>query len=83
MTVATFATINSATTTELLLFLVSNLSATTKAVTAQSISHSNILESDEELSAFWDMLHFTTQDEIAADVSAILTGISDDLSFLF
>ncbi len=82
MTVATFATVNSATTTELLLFLVTNLSASAKTVTAQFISRSNILELDDELSSVWDMLHFTTQEEIAADVSAVLTGIDQDLDFL-
>ena len=83
MTVTTFGPmINSTVNTELLLFLVSNLSATATTVSAQTISRSNIFDSDDEMSQCWDMLHFTTKDEIAADVSAVLTGISEDLDFL-
>lgn len=84
MTVATFASTSSSTVnTELLLFLVSNLSATATTVSAQTISRSDIFDSNDEMAQCWDMLHFTTKDEIAADVSAVLTGINDDLDFLF
>lgn len=83
MTVATFASTSSSTVnTELLLFLVSNLSATATTVSAQTISRSDIFDSNDEMAQCWDMLHFTTKDEIAADVSAVLTGINDDLDFL-
>lgn len=83
MTVATFVSTSSSTVnTELLLFLVSNLSATATTVSAQTISRSNIFDNDDEMAQCWDMLHFTTKDEIAADVSAVLTGINDDLDFL-
>jgi len=80
MTTATLVT--STVNTELLLFLVANLSATASTVTAQSISGSNIFDNDDEMAQCWDMLHFTTKNEIAADVTAVLTGISKDLAFL-
>ena len=81
MTTATIVT--STVNTELLRFRVSNLSATATTVSAQSISRSNIFDNDDEMSRCWDMLHFTTQDELAADVTAVLTGINEDLDFLF
>ena len=75
MTTATVAS-------ELLLFLVSNLSTDAEVITAQAISRSDVFDTNDELGDTWDMLHFTTQDEIAADVDSILLGISQDLAFL-
>ncbi len=81
MSTATFAT-QSTVNTELLLFLVTNLSTTASTVTGQSISRSDIFDNDDEMAQCWDMLHFTTKQEIAADVTAVLTGVSKDLAFL-
>lgn len=68
---------------ELLLFLVANLSATVKSVTAQSISRSNIFDTDDEMAQLWEMLHWSTQDDMAADVNAALSGIDETLSWLW
>lgn len=68
--------------TELLFFLVCNLSTTSKTVTAQSLSRSNVFDTDDEMLILWEMMHFTTQVEIAADVSTILTKVDADLKFL-
>lgn len=68
---------------ELLLFLVANLSATVKSVTAQSISRSNIFDTDDEMAQFWEMLHWSTQDDMAADVNAVLSGIDETLGWLW
>lgn len=68
--------------TELLFFLVCSLSTTSKTVTAQSLSRSNVFDTDDEMLILWEMMHFTTQVEIAADVSTILTKVDADLKFL-
>jgi hypothetical protein len=75
MTTATVAS-------ELLLFLVSNLSTDAEVITSKAITRSDVFDNNDELGDLWDMLHFTTQDELAADVNAILTGVSKDLAFL-
>jgi hypothetical protein len=69
-------------TQELLLFLVSNLSTDAETITAQVINRSDVFDSNDELGDIWDMLHFTTQDELAADVDSVLSGITQDLAFL-
>jgi hypothetical protein len=67
---------------DLLFFLVANLSSTTAAISAKSIAESIVFENDDEMAQRWEMLHFTTQEEIAADVSAVLTEISREINLI-
>ena len=67
---------------ELMIHLVQNLTIDSASITAQTISRSNVFDNDDELGELWDMLHFSTKDEIAADVRTVLTEIDKDLAFL-
>ena len=67
---------------ELLLFLVNNLEANTPTVTAGTISSSLALEADQEMLKAWNQFTSAGQDEVAADVQHVLSGISQDLAFL-
>ena len=68
--------------TELLIHLVQNLTIDSASITAQAISRSDVFDNDDELGELWDMLHFSTKDEIATDVRTVLTEIDKDLAFL-
>lgn len=70
-------------TSELLIHLVQNLAIAPASINALSISRSNAFDNNDELGELWDMMHFTTKDEVANDVRAVLTEIDEDLAFLF
>ncbi|MBP47183.1 MAG: hypothetical protein CMH53_04525 [Myxococcales bacterium] len=67
---------------DLLFFLVGNLPSGLDPVTAQSISSSNVFDADDALGISWEMLHYSTQEEIASDVSHLLNGMDELLGFL-
>lgn len=67
---------------ELLLFLVNNLETNAPKVTARTISGSSALEGNQAMLKAWDQFTSDGQDEIAADVEHVLSGISQDLAFL-
>ncbi|MAH29379.1 MAG: hypothetical protein CL959_01690 [Euryarchaeota archaeon] len=67
---------------ELLIHLVRNLTIEPGQITAEAIDRSSVFDDDDDLAEFWDMLHFTTKEEIAADVCVALTEIDELLLFL-
>ena len=67
---------------DLLFFLVGSLSSGSEPITAQSISRSGVFDADDALGISWDMLHYSTQEEIAGDVSHLLYGMDELLGFL-
>lgn len=67
---------------ELLLFLVNNTEVNAPTVTAGTISSSSALQADQAMLEVWNRFTPDGQDEIAADVEHVLSGISQDLAFL-
>ena len=67
---------------ELLLFLVNNLQTNAETITASVISRSAALDNNESMATAWSQIASDMQDELAADVEHVLSGISQDLAFL-
>ena len=68
---------------ELLLFLVNTLQTNAETITAQVITASASFDNDQLMADTWTQLNASAQDEIAADVHHVLSGIGKDLAFLF
>ena len=68
---------------ELLLFLVNNLQTNADVITAQVITGSTAIAGDQAMAKIWGQMTAENQEDIAADVHHILSGISEDLAFLF
>lgn len=67
---------------ELLLFLVNNLQTNAETVTASVISRSAALDSNDLMATTWNQISSDLQDELAADVHHVLSGIGQDLAFM-